>query len=990
MALLRDRTRKRRMSLFYAFRKSANRESVSVVTIGWFETCGHRLSLTEVNHSARIQSGTTHGESGGLTPIDLRTEYLENPLGVETPRPRLSWRVVTVPGAAEASAKQTAYRLRVATEERVSARGTADLWDSGIVELGETTHIEYGGEILASRMRCVWWVRVRDEAGAWSAWSDAGAWTMGLLHPSDWTGAWIGTGETFSDEQDLRPTDRDEPPDNTMPDPWFRRVFTVETRPRRATAFVASVGYHELFVNGRKVGDAVLAPSVTDNSKRARYVSYEIAELLVPGENVIGLWLGTGWSIFQPFATPDKPRAPIVRARFDLDFDDGSSRTIATDHTWKTHPSPNTLTGIWTFMNFGGEHYDANREVPGWCEPGLNEAAWKPVEVFDPTLAISSDLIEPNRELTALAACEVEETADGEYRVDFGRNFSGWVEIDVRGQPGDRVEFLFSERSDAPATHRLHSAYVIGPSGRGTFKNRFNYCAGRWLTVRGLRARPVEADFRGWLVRNDFSKTASFACSQPLLNQIHDATLWTLENLALGGYIVDCPHRERMGYGGDGHASITTALNHYALGAFCTKWSEDWRDVQGSAPRWGFGIPAGTPGGGGDDDGNLPYTAPTYWGGGGPSWSGFCVHLPWETYRRYGDVRILRENFSTIERWLRFLETKATNDLLQPWGGEWDFLGDWMAPNGTTSENAVTRDTLFFNNGYWIYNLQTAADIARVLGEHDCVARWTKRANDVRAAVHREFYDPVDSSYASGSQASLAMALVADVPPERLRGAVEARLEREIHARGGHIHAGITGGAFLFKALIQQQRDDLVYAMVAKTSYPSWGHMLASGASTFWEGWADTHSRIHSSFLYVGQWFIHSVLGVQPHATEGGFKHFVVRPGVTEQPELTWARGHYESLHGRIEVSWERGDAIFKLSVQVPANTTARVYLPTSEEARVTLAGGLLASAPGVRVIGRDGERLIVEAANGHHVFTVGTALAVLTSRRLSVPAPTR
>jgi alpha-L-rhamnosidase len=938
-----------------------------------------------------MQASPQAAAGDALLVLDLRTEYLVEPLGLDEPKPRLSWTLAASQPASRA-VRQTAYHIRV-TRNPDDLPGEAQLWDSGVVESDVTTHIEYAGQPLSSRLRCHWCVRVRNHRGEWSDWSRPASWTMGLLNSSDWHGAWIGTGESSAPPLPAADFGRAVPADNTMPDPWLRRVFTLPAQPVRATAFIASVGYHELFVNGRKGGDAVLMPGVTDNSKRARYVSYEIAPLLSPGENVLALWLGTGWSIFPVFATADKPRAPIVRGQFDFDLPDGSTRRVATDRSWKTHPSPNRLTGIWYFMNFGGEHYDAGQEIAGWAERGLDESRWKSAVEFSPNLILSAEKSEPNRLLTPMRALAVETSAPNEYRVDFGRNFSGWMEIDVRGRPGDAIEFLFSERAEEAVTHRLRSRYIIGPNGHGTFRNRFNYCSGRWLTVRGLRAKPAASDFRGWLIRTDFAPAAGFQCSQPLLNRINEVTLWTLENLALGGYLVDCPHRERMGYGGDGQASITTALSHYSIGALCGKWSEDWRDVQGRAAVWSHDRTDTQPGGGAREPGNLPYTAPTYWGGGGPAWSGFCVDLAWETYLRYGDLRILRDNFPTIERWLGFLETKTRGDRLQAWGGDWDFLSDWMWPEQACGKNVPTRETAFFNNCYWIHSLQIAAGIARLLGCERQAQAWATRAAQARQAVHLEFSNADGDGYASNSQACLALALLAAVPPENLRPSIHARLEREILARDGHIHAGITGGAFLFKALMQERRDDLIHLIVGKTSYPGWGHMLEQGATTLWEDWSGrTDSRLHSSFLYVGAWFIHGVLGIQPHPAEAGFRKFIIRPGVVGTAGLTWARGHYDSIHGRIAVAWAHRDGRFELQLQVPPNTTAQVHLPVSDRTSVKESDVVLEQCKDIRIDGFDDQRLLLTVESGDYRFTSiyeRPADAVATDVRLRHPAPT-
>ena len=904
--------------------------------------------------------------AASVAPVNLKCEYLENPIGIDAAKPRLSWVLVPTQPTARGQ-RQTGYRILVASSPEILRRDKGDVWDSGMVESDNSQHVVYEGKRLRSNQECYWKVRVRDERRTLSPWSKPARWTTGILDASDWSAKWIGTGQSFVRKQGWPP------PDNTMPDPWLRRVFVLDAVPKRAIIHVASVGYHELYVNGKRVGDGVLAPCTTDHTKRARYVTYEIAELLRRGTNVIGLWLGTSWSIFPPYQTTDKPAAPIVLAQADIEFGNGRSTRIITDDQWKWHPSPNTLIGMWDFTNFGGERYDAGREIPNWCEVTLDDSSWQPVTVFSPTLILSAQNVEPNRPVRELRPVKLEEPGPGIYRVDFGKNFAGWIEAKIEGQPGDVIEFKWSERKEEPMTHRLHSYYVVGPSGKGVFKNRFNYGAGRWVQIEGLRQKPKLEDFKAWLIRTDYAPVTQFECSNPWLNRVHDATVWTFENLSLGGYVVDCPQRERMGYGGDAHATTETALDHFALGAFYTKWAQDWRDVQGKEAAWGIGRKEGEAGSGKKiEPGNLPYTAPTYWGGGGPGWSGYCVTLPWEIFRRYGDHRILEQSLPTIEKWLAFLETKAKNNLLRRWGGEWDFLGDWLWP-GAEGVNGDTRETLFFNNCYWVYNLQTASRIAAALGRTDLAEKYRNRAAEVRSAIHREFYVPEEHSYVNGYQAYLAIALLTGVPPEELRPAVMDRLEKEILVnRKGHFWGGITGGSFIVKCLIEQGRPDLMYEMVTKEDYPGWIHMLRNGATTLWEDWEGKLSLCHSSYLHVGAWFVEGLAGIRPGTDGHGYKDFIIRPGIWSTTPLEWVKCRFVSPYGPIESDWRRNtDGDVELHVVVPPNTKATLFLPTTRAESVRERGRPITAASEIGLLPVSGNCLPVRLGPGRYSFQV-------------------
>ena len=896
--------------------------------------------------------------AGGLTRLgaagtasvsvkNLTCEYRVEPLGLDARQPRLSWQLAAIDHQKRGQ-RETRYQILVASSRRLLQNDKGDRWDSGWVQSDQSANIVYSGNPLGSGQECFWKVRVADESGRLSDWSGLSRWTMGLMNPSDWKAKWIGVDPAAEQKRLGLPTN------GVLPDPWIRKSFDLPAPPARAVIYVASVGYHELYVNGQKIGDSVLEPCATDNRLRARYVTYEIGNHLKTGRNVLALWLGASWSIFPPYQTEDKPRGPIVLAQADISSKDGRHWQIHTDDTWKTHPSPNSLLGSWNFTDYGGEQYDARKETPGWGGVDCDESSWQSCHVFDPRLTISSETVQPNKLIKEIKPIGMTDLGQGVYRVDMGVNYAGWLECRVAGQPGDRIRFEFSEREEAAMTHNMRCEYIVGASGKGTFRNHFNYEVGRWIRITGLKRKPSESDLRGWLVRTDYARTADFACGQPLLNQIYNTTLWTFENLSLGGYVVDCPQRERMGYGGDAHSTTRTALDNYDLGAFYTKWIEDWRDVQGP-------------------DGNLPYTAPTYWGGGGPAWSGFCVTLPWEVYRHYGDVRILRENFAMMRRWLAFLETKSKNDMLVRWGGTWDFLGDWLWP-GATGVNGDTRETLFFNNCYWIYNLQTAARVADILGESQAADAYRQRAGAVRLAVHSAFYDSAAKTYVGSVPSCLAIALVVDLPPKELRPLVWQRLETEILVNHkGQVCAGITGGSFLLKLLLENHRNDLIYAMASQETYPGWGDMLKRGETTFCEDWECQLSCLHSSYLYIGSWFIEGIGGIR-FSPEGGYQHFILEPWIDSPAGLRDVSSHYDSLYGRIATHWTRDGRELRLRVSAPPNTTADLRLREIDAQGLRESGRSIDDAPGVTVLSNSAGLTDLRLEPGDYDFRVPRA----------------
>ena len=866
--------------------------------------------------------------SASIYPVNLLCEYLTNPVGLDIAHPRFSWTLDAV-NPDRYGQRQTAYRILVSSSRVVLEEESGDIWDSGWVESDRMQLIEYEGDPLQSDRTYYWRVAVKDEKGQVSFYSEVAEWSTGLFKEEEWTARWIGTGDAYKPEEGP----------NSMYDPWFRKTFELKEEPARAILFVASVGYHEVYVNGERVGDHVLAPAVTDHTQRARYIAYDIAPALTRGVNVVTLWLGTGWSIFAPYATADKPRAPLVIAQVDLYGDNQQKITrIVTDETWKTHPSPNKLIGNWGFGvgGYGGEIWDARMEIEGWNLPALDESDWQQASLFSPSLKLSAQQVEPNILLNEIHPVAIEPLSEGCWRVDMGVNFAGWTRIPVKGNPGDTIHFLYSEREQEINTFGLMNQFVIGPSGEGVFENRFNYSSGRWITIRGLKKAPRREEIRGWLVRTGYSDATRFECSDPLQNWIYNTVKWTFENLSLGGFVVDCPQRERFGYGGDAHATSETGLLNYKLGAFYTKWLEDWRDVQGTEPMVGNmndpewarkQVGSGRRLGGGI----LPQTAPTYHGGGGPAWGGIVVTLPWFLYEYQGDRRVLEENFEMIHGWLAFLDTHVEKDLLKRYGGQWDFLGDWLWPGATAQGmNNDSDENLFFNNCYWIYNLKTAARIARVIGKIDEAEHWEAQAARSSAALHAKNYHSDDHSYSDRSMRSLAAALYGNIMPETVREKVMQRLGTEILVnQQGHIDVGITGGAMLFKVLRDEGRDDLIHAMTSQTTYPGWGFMRENGATTIWEMWEKDlpgHSLLHSSYLYPGAWYIDGVAGIRK--SEPGFRSFELHlPNLTET-KMQWAKTEFDSPAGTIVSYWKRDKDKTGIKVTVPPNCQATIYFP--------------------------------------------------------------
>ena len=844
-------------------------------------------------------------QGASAAPERLRCEGLENPLGIDRSQPRFSWLIP--PGAL--SLTQAAYQVLVANSPEALAADQGNLWNSGKVASDQSQWVPYAGKPLTKGSRCWWKVRVWDQAGAVSSWSKPALFTVGPLSAADWSGEWIGA---------------DWMKDNKGPLPLLRKTFTLKKLPTTATAYVCALGYYELYVNGRKVGDDVLSPAVSDYGKRGLYVTYDITKHLVKGKNCFGLWLGRGWSVgvLKNAGTV----GPMVKAEMDLSFEDAVTKTIFTDATWKVRPSHITPLGSGTSGSYGGELVEAQKEIVNWNAADYDDSVWPPATVHHPpTPVIAAQMMEPNRLLDEISLAAVEPLEDGSgFVLDMGRNYTGWFELalpdDVK--PGTKITMEFADKRFPDGkfqTYRQKSVYVARGGGE-RFRNRFNYTAFRYAIIKGLARAPKPDEVKGRLVSTNYEQTSTFSCDNRILNQIHDMMCWTYKCLSLGGYTVDCPHRERLGYGGDSGTSMEMGMISFNTGPFYAKWAADWRDSQNA-------------------QGDVPYTVPyAQDAGGGPVWSGFCITMPWQIYLTYGDRRPLELGWPVMKKWLAFIETKMGDGIMQPYVGigcasaaQWNFLGDWVPPGRKQGRDRVDdRSTLFFNNCYLVHCLQLAGKIGRVLGDDAQAEIYEARAKELASELHKQFINSDGITYANGEQTYLVMPLLFNITPDKLKPKVMDALERDITvASNGHLNTGMHGNYFMTKYLIDQRRNDLLAMMHTKVDFPSFGYMIKNGATTIWEEWDGDNSHIHNTMISVGLWFIEGLAGIRYDENAPGFKHFIAAPGV--ECGLKRVDASLMTGYGKITSEWQVNSDTFTWTLTVPPNTTATAMIPATD-----------------------------------------------------------
>lgn len=885
--------------------------------------------------------------------VDLRCEYQTAPLDIDSTTPHLSWRIESD----AAGIMQAAYQILVASSASRLASDNGDLWDSGKVESGQSQLVPYEGKALQSNLQCHWKVRVWSESGEASEWSAPALWKMGLLESLDWSCQWIGPPTLI--EGDINDAEAGIPR-SRLAAHQFRKDFSHPQKPDLALVTIHSPAYFELYVNGSKVGADVLTPAVSDLDQRSFAIRYDVTHLLVAGRNTIGLWSGIGWA-----------EAITLRAQLDAVVG-GKPLTLGTDGSWKTRPSGYYKIGERKWNNYGGELIDARELLPAWCDPEFDPASWESARVMEPFPGtVLSQPCPKNVVGKEWMPSSVRKIGHQTYEVDFGTCLSGWFRLAMRGlSEGTIVTMTFADAKysspqektiaigDAYYQHfNQISQYIAAGKGAEVFEHKFNYAGFRYVLIEGLETAPKPEDMRAMLIESDLAPAGSFECSNQLFNQIHRVNSWTQRCLNLGGYYVDCPTRERWGYG-DGQVATEGFMSNFRADGFYRKWLGDWRTGQQA-------------------DGRLKNTAPWGSGGGGPGWGGALSAITWRHYLYYGDRRVLEENYHSIRRYVEWLEGHCKDDVLRVYGGKWSFIGDWVPPRRGMDTNNWPDVTMreLFNNCYRIIQMDILRKMAAILSKAEDHEYYGRRLAEIRPRIHEAFYDPEKQHYVSDEQAYYVMPLLAGVTPESEQPKLLSKLETNILGKNqGHLDTGMLGTYFMMEYLRLVGRSDLVFNMFNQKEYPGWGHMLEQGATTLWEQWNGHWSRIHSCFTSPSNWFYQGLAGISPDPEAPGFKNVVIKPSVVG--DISWVTAHHDSPYGRIVSNWKRDGAELTMEVTIPPNSTATVHVPANGPELITLNGAPLTQVKQARYLKIQDGYTVLQLASGRFRIFSRTAFA--------------
>ncbi len=746
--------------------------------------------------------------------------------------------------------------------------------------------------------------------------------------------------------------------------PMLRTTFEVERADLPPVAGhsisfslrVVSLGYHEVYLNGTKVGDWVLQPAVSQLDRRALEVTYDITDLVREGDNELMLWIGQGWG--RIYGTPAVARVEVESEKWKAESDatQNGDSPLSTFRfplsAWEASPSPYSYTGSWQPLQFGGERYDARVKE-----------SWRPAAVYEPeNISVSRQEFEGNRIVDILQFQSVDTLTDGTLLFDFGRVVTGWFQLDCLPIPeGDSITMEYLDHPDAKPPYTETDIYVSDGTGDDDihFTNRFHMHAFRYVKVSGLGHyvaygldTPIATARALQISAVDPAGGATFECSDPRLNAIHDMVKYTLSCLTFSGYMVDCPHIERMGYGGDGNSSTNTLQTLWDVRDVYANWMQAWHDAL-------------------DSTGDLPYVAPAFRTGGGPYWQGFIVKAPWRTYLNYGDPTLIYRHYDDMCRWMDYIERHSVDGILQPWGDTerhgW-FLGDWAVPDGVDKGG---ESVLHASSCFIAECLADMEQMARMTGHWSDAERFAAQRQRVVDAIHRHFYHPETHTYANGTPLDQAYALLMDVPPDSATAdEVKAQLIKDIHGRyRDHVAFGLMGTPVFTEWCIRERQSDLMATLLRQPDYPGYLHMMDTecvsalmrqcvsadaaitnaitqshnNAFTTWESWdcgrpgKEDRSRVHNCYNGIGTWFYQALAGIRPDPAQPGYKHFFVDPQPVEG--VDWVRCTKPTPFGIIKVEVKSEKLKVKsVKLVIPTGTTATVY-PSSRYERTVGSG---------------------------------------------------
>ena len=888
-----------------------------------------------VNGHAATPKHSKKKAQQAISAVDLTAERMAAPMSIDTPTPRLGWRIATN----KSNVMQKAYHIIVASTREKAMKLEGDLWDC-TAETDQSQWITYAGKQLRSDTPCYWRVKLTTTQGE-SEWSDVAMWNVGLLSESDWSGQWIGFDAA-------KPWDKEEL-HSKLSSRYLRREFKIDKPVKRATLYISGLGMYEAYINGRKVGDQVLAPAPTDYRRTVLYDAYDVTQML--GEsNAIGVALGNGrYYTMQQKKKPYKITNfgyPKLRANIVVEFEDGTKKTISTDTKWKL----NADGAIRSNNEYDGEIYDARKEFGGWTSAGFDDKKWESAErVAIPTGTLRGTMMPGMKVLKEMPAISM--TMHGDTAIiDLGQNIAGWLKMRVaNATSGDSIKIRFAETLTKDGRlyrenlrHALTTdCYVADGTEKGKWWNpTFVYHGFRYAEITGLK-NPKREDFVGEVVSDEMEETGHFACSDSILNKMYHNARWgILANYK--GMPVDCPQRdERQPWLGDRTRGCLGESFIFDNNLLYNKWDRDITEAQ-------------------REDGCIPDVAPAYWNyySDNITWPAALPFSMEMQYDQFGDLSAISKYYPAVKKWMEHMAYQYEKDSLMPR----DKYGDWCVPPEdikmihSRDPKRVTDGTLI-GTAYYYHLNKKMERFANILGKTDDAKAFAEKAAMVKDAFNRKFLTikkntheayggllyPDSTFYGNNTcTANLLPLAFGMIDDPYVKGEVEKNILKNIITDNkGRISCGVIGVQWLMHGLTDMGRTDVAWLLATNKAYPSWGYMAQNGATTTWELWngntASPKMNSGNHVMLLGDlvsWIYQDLGGISSDPEKPGYKHIILKPDFSVD-EIDDINSSFKCIYGNITSRWKKVNGVLIWDVEIPANTTATLYMPSGEKKEI-------------------------------------------------------
>lgn len=854
--------------------------------------------------------------------LPVTFEHHREALGIGEPAPRISWRFV----GNDSNWVQKSYDIEI-------LRPSVDPANPEVfhVESSDSVLVPWPTTPLRPREDASVRVRATGRDGVATVWSETSSVEAGLYSPEDWTARFVAAPRSFAPNGALNPV-------------LLRKLFKLTSKVKKARLYITSQGLYEAHINGARVGDHVLAPGWTSYNHHLNYQTFDVTQLLMEGENTLGVELGEGWFCTR-FGFNNGGQRNIygdrmaLLSQLEIALEDGNTLTINSDSTWRSGLGPIISSEI-----YDGEVYDAALQVKGWTMSALDDASWPTVEeIVFPTAKILASTAPPVRKIQTLAPTHIFKSPTGKVIVDFGQNLVGWLRVRVSGTKGHKVTFTHTEvlEKGECATRPLRDCKatdtIILADEPLDWEPKFTFHGFRYVQVDGWPSEtgePEASAIEAVVVHTDMKKTGWFECSDAKVNQLHQNITWGMK----GNFVsipTDCPQRdERLGWTGDIQIFAPTANFLYDTSGMLSGWL---RDVAAEQIN--------------DHNGVVPLVCPNIIHITGPelptaqaAWGDVAIMTPNDLYQAFGDRKILADQYQSMKGWIEKGIPRGSNSL---WDTNARLLGDWLDPDAPPGNPAAGKtDPHLVANAYLVQITKLIARISEILELHDDFNHFTSEATKLQAEFQRQYITP-SGRLAPETMTSISLAISYSLfrTPDETSAAAQ-RLSLLVRSSDFKISTGFVGTPLICPVLSKSGLSQLAYQMLLCEKCPSWLYPITMGATTMWERWdsmlpdgsvnpGSMTSFNHYALGSVGAWLHETVAGISP--AEPGWRkiRFAPVPGGT----ITSAKAVFQSPYGKVEVSWRIEEGRFIMQAVVPPNTTGVVRLP-GQESSVEVGSG--------------------------------------------------